>query len=94
MSLQELLYLLPIFFIVAFLYASVGHGGASGYLAVFALFSIASPAIAPLALVLNIIVAGTVTGAIIVRDTFRRVYYRRLSLVHTVRVSWWSAAHF
>ncbi|MEK7264431.1 MAG: sulfite exporter TauE/SafE family protein [Bacteroidota bacterium] len=59
MSLQELLYLLPIFFIVAFLYASVGHGGASGYLAVFALFSIASPAIAPLALVLNIIVAGT-----------------------------------
>jgi uncharacterized protein len=51
--------LLLLFFIVAFLYSSVGHGGASGYLALFALFGIATPAIAPVALTLNIIVAGT-----------------------------------
>lgn len=49
----------PFFFFVAFLYSSVGHGGASGYLALFALFGIASPAIAPIVLALNIIVAST-----------------------------------
>lgn len=46
-------------FLVAVLYSSVGHGGASGYLALFALFGIAVPAVAPVALALNIIVAST-----------------------------------
>lgn len=50
--------LYPLFFVVALLYSSVGHGGASGYLAVFALFGITTPAIAPVALVLNILVAS------------------------------------
>lgn len=49
----------PVIFLVAVLYSSVGHGGASGYLAVFALFGVAVPAIAPIALVLNIVVAST-----------------------------------
>lgn len=49
----------PLFFIVAFVYSSVGHGGASGYLALFALFGIATPAVAPVALMLNVIVAST-----------------------------------
>lgn len=43
--------------VVAFLYSSVGHAGASGYIAVMALASVASPMIRPTALVLNIIVA-------------------------------------
>lgn len=47
--------LLPI---VAFLYASVGHGGASGYLALMALFSIAPETMKPTALLLNLFVAG------------------------------------
>ena len=47
----------PLFFLIAALYASVGQGGASGYLALFALFGIASPAVPPVALTLNIIVA-------------------------------------
>jgi uncharacterized membrane protein YfcA len=47
--------LLPI---IAFLYASVGHGGASGYLALMALFSFAPEAMKPTALLLNIFVAG------------------------------------
>ncbi|HEX9656890.1 MAG TPA: sulfite exporter TauE/SafE family protein [Bacteroidota bacterium] len=51
--------IVPFFFLVAFLYSSVGHGGASGYLALFALFGVASPAMAPVALVLNILVAST-----------------------------------
>ncbi|MGK2905896.1 MAG: sulfite exporter TauE/SafE family protein [Desulfuromonadales bacterium] len=48
-------------FIVAMMYASVGHGGASGYLAVMALFSLHPEALKPTALVLNIVVAGVGT---------------------------------
>lgn len=44
--------------IVAFLYSSVGHGGASGYLALMALFSFAPETMKPTALLLNIFVAG------------------------------------
>lgn len=43
---------------VAFLYSSVGHGGASGYLAVMALFSIQPEIMKSTALVLNLFVAG------------------------------------
>lgn len=42
-------------FLVAFLYASVGHGGASGYLALMALFSIAPDVMKPTALLLNLL---------------------------------------
>jgi uncharacterized membrane protein YfcA len=42
----------------AMLYASVGHGGASSYLAVMALFDFAPAAMKPTALALNILVAG------------------------------------
>lgn len=45
-------------FTVAILYASVGHGGASGYLAVMALFALAPESLKPTALLLNIVVAG------------------------------------
>ncbi len=44
--------------IVGFLYASVGHGGASGYIAVLSLFSIAASTYKPVVLIINIIVAG------------------------------------
>lgn len=46
-------------FIVAFLYASVGHGGASGYLALMALFSITPQVMKPTALLLNLFVSLT-----------------------------------
>src|SRR4051812_8757809 len=42
---------------VAFLYSSVGHAGASGYIATMTLFEIATTTIRPTALVLNILVA-------------------------------------
>jgi uncharacterized membrane protein YfcA len=45
--------------IVAFLYASVGHGGASGYLALMALFGIAPEVMKPTALLLNLFVSLT-----------------------------------
>jgi uncharacterized membrane protein YfcA len=46
-------------FLVAFLYASVGHGGASGYLALMALFSITPAVMKPTALLLNLFVSAT-----------------------------------
>lgn len=46
-------------FLVAFLYASVGHGGASGYLALMALFEISPDVMKPTALLLNLFVAST-----------------------------------
>jgi uncharacterized protein len=48
-------------FISALLYSSVGHGGASGYLAAMALFGVAPAVMKPTALVLNIIVAAIAT---------------------------------
>jgi uncharacterized protein len=44
--------------IIAFLYSSVGHAGASGYIAVMALWGLAPTVIRPTALVLNILVAS------------------------------------
>lgn len=53
----ELFYIL--LFIVAFLYASVGHGGASGYLALMALYGFAPQEMKPTALMLNLFVSLT-----------------------------------
>jgi uncharacterized membrane protein YfcA len=46
-------------FLVAFLYSSVGHGGASGYLALMAIFSISPEVMKPTALLLNLFVSMT-----------------------------------
>ena len=46
-------------FLVALVYASVGHGGASGYLAVMSLLAYAPAQMASSALMLNLLVAGT-----------------------------------
>ena len=50
--------LLILLLVVAFLYASVGHGGASGYLALMSLFSFPVAVMKPTALVLNILVSA------------------------------------
>ena len=47
--------------LVAFLYSSVGHAGASGYIATMTLFGLAPALIKPTALVLNILVATIAT---------------------------------
>lgn len=51
--------LLVLVFLVALAYSSVGHGGASGYLAVLSFFGLVPAAMAPSALCLNLLVAGT-----------------------------------
>ena len=45
--------------LIAFLYSSVGHAGASGYIAIMTLFGLAPTVIRPTTLVLNILVAST-----------------------------------
>lgn len=54
---QEILIYGLCFFSVAFLYASVGHGGASGYLALMALLSFSPSVMKPTALLLNVMVS-------------------------------------
>jgi uncharacterized protein len=61
MPVSETLIIAILFFVGAGLYASVGHGGASSYLAVMGLFSLAPDVMKPTALALNILVAGIAT---------------------------------
>ena len=58
--------LVPAVAAVAALYASVGHAGATGYIAVMTLFGVAPSFIRPTALVLNVVVAtiGTVLASV------------------------------
>jgi uncharacterized membrane protein YfcA len=58
MDAAHLAFLLIAIGIVAFLYSSVGHAGASGYIAVMTLLGLAPATIRPTALILNILVAS------------------------------------
>jgi hypothetical protein len=60
LSTLELAALLAFITLAAALYSSVGHGGASGYLAAMALFGVAPVFMKPAALAMNIAVAGLV----------------------------------
>lgn len=62
MTITVTLLLAALIFIVAVLYSTVGHAGASGYLAAMALFGMTPAVMKPTALTLNIIVAvvGTI----------------------------------
>src|SRR5712671_6745335 len=61
MPVSETLIIAIPFFVGAALYASFGHGGASSYLAVMGLFSLAPDVMKPTALALNILVATVAT---------------------------------
>lgn len=58
MPLETLLLLTAGVFVIAVLYSSVGHAGASGYIAVMSLLSLAPAEIKPTALALNVLVAS------------------------------------
>ncbi|TVP78552.1 MAG: sulfite exporter TauE/SafE family protein [Puniceicoccaceae bacterium] len=70
MMTEGMIQLLP-FFLVALLYASVGHGGASGYIAVMALLGVEAIMLRPTALGLNVLVSVLGTLAF-----FRAGYFR------------------
>lgn len=61
MTLTVTLLIAALIFVVAVLYSTVGHAGASGYLAAMALFGVAPSVMKPTALTLNIIVAAVGT---------------------------------
>lgn len=65
MPTSEVLLIAGCILVAALLYSSVGHGGASGYLAAMALFGLAPAVMRPTALVLNLLVAaiGTIQFA-------------------------------
>ena len=69
MTPTELIVLAAAFFVVATLYTTVGHAGASGYLAMMALVGVAPEVMRPTALTLNILVA------VITVYRFRRARY-------------------
>jgi uncharacterized protein len=58
---HDALLLTVAFFLAAILYSSVGHAGASGYLAAMAFMGLAPPTMRPTALVLNLLVASIAT---------------------------------
>ncbi|MBM4161483.1 MAG: sulfite exporter TauE/SafE family protein [Ignavibacteria bacterium] len=58
MTLGTLILISLLIFVVASLYSSVGHGGASGYLAVLSFFAFSPATMSSTALLLNILVSG------------------------------------
>jgi hypothetical protein len=62
--------IIVVLLVVAILYSSVGHGGASGYLAVMAFLNVAPNITKPTALVLNLFVASIATF-----QFYRRGYF-------------------
>jgi uncharacterized membrane protein YfcA len=69
-------------FVVAYLYSSVGHGGASGYLALMALFGIEMVFMKPSALILNLFVSAVAFYAY-----FRGGYFKPRILIPFVITS-------
>ena len=61
MPLETILLLAAGIFVIAALYSSVGHAGASGYIAIMSLLALAPEVIRPTALSLNILVASIAT---------------------------------
>lgn len=58
MALSDAALISALFFLVAIVYSSVGHAGASGYAAILALFSVAPEIMRPTSLILNVVVGS------------------------------------
>ena len=58
MIINNAVLIIPLIFLAALLFSSVGHGGASAYLATFALVGMAPESMRPAALCLNVLVAS------------------------------------
>ncbi len=86
-------------FLGAMLYTSVGHAGASAYIAAMALFGVAPTVMRPTALVLNILVSGLTTFRYMRADLFRWIVCvkfckagRPSRLAKRLRAEWFSCA--
>lgn len=74
--------ILVLFFIIAFVYSTVGHGGASGYLALMVFLNFVPELIRPTALVLNILVS-----AIASIQYYRSGYFKRELFIPLILLS-------
>ncbi|MDR2173340.1 MAG: sulfite exporter TauE/SafE family protein [Burkholderiales bacterium] len=80
MELEVIIGLAVLIFLAAVLYSSVGHAGASGYLAAMALFGLAPETMKPTALTLNILVAVIATMKFYRAGFFSWELFRPLAL--------------
>lgn len=65
-----------LFLVIAMLYSSVGHAGASGYLAVMAILGFAPDSIKPTSLILNVVVAAIASYKFIRSGCFdRKIFF-------------------
>jgi uncharacterized membrane protein YfcA len=79
---MEQLVVTLLFIIIAFLYSTVGHGGASGYLGAMVLLGISPALMKPSALLLNIIVSSIATI-----QFYRSGYFRKELLLPFIILS-------
>jgi hypothetical protein len=77
---QEVYILIPLIFLTAMLFSTVGHGGASAYLAAMALMNVAPESMRPAALVLNILVASIAIYKFYRADSFSWQLFLPLSI--------------
>ena len=89
---ESILFILP-FFLVAVLYASVGHGGASGYLAIMVLLTVDSDLMRPTALFLNLLVSLVGTIAFFKAGHFRLGLFLPLSVAAIPFAYWGGSIH-
>jgi hypothetical protein len=76
MSTETLILAFFLFLIISIFYSSVGHAGASGYLAIMALLSFAPETIKPTSLILNIIVASIASAKYLKAGFFdKKIFY-------------------
>ena len=79
LSIEVIIAICVLFFAVALLYSSVGHGGAPGYITVLSFFSFAPMQMSTTALILNLLVAGIglISGIVSVGGVFSsaRLFY-------------------
>lgn len=75
MYMEQLIYIIPLFFLTALIYSSVGFGGGSTYLALLVLFSFPYEEIPKIALILNLVV---VTGGLYHYISHRHLEFRKI----------------
>lgn len=80
MTISHIILASILFLIISILYSSVGHAGASGYLAVMALLSFAPETIKPTSLILNVVVASIASIKYIKADCFDKRVFLAFSL--------------
>jgi len=83
MDIESILILTVMIFVASTLYSSVGHAGASGYLAAMALFSMAPLEMKPTALALNVLVAVIATTKYLRANRFSWPLFWPFALIST-----------